>query len=116
MFIENDQVVRAWLLSNPVLEDRLDLLVYCHRPATPERLATQPLRGDDYLHGNAVANWGQHAAGRHGLLAPRGDAGADPGPANALGKKANHSPLFHPGSSSSSFVVSDAGEGHEASI
>jgi len=116
MFIENDEGVRAWLLSNPVLEDPLDLLVYCHRPATRERPATPPLRGHDYLHENAVANWAQHAAGRHGLQAPRGDAGADPGPANALGKKANDSPLFHPGSSSSSSVVSDAGEGREASI
>jgi len=44
------------------------------------------------------------------------DAGADPGPANALGKKANDSPVFHPGSSSSSSVVSDAGGGREASI
>ena len=30
VFIENDEEVRAWLLSNPVLEDPLDLLVYCH--------------------------------------------------------------------------------------
>jgi len=101
MFIVNDEGVRAWLLSNPVLQDPLDLLVYCHRPATRERPATPPLRGHDYLHESAVANWAQHAAGRHGLQAPRGDAGADPGPANALGKKANDSPLFHPASSSS---------------
>jgi len=31
VFIENDEDVRAWLLSNPVLENPLDLLVYCHR-------------------------------------------------------------------------------------
>ena len=116
MLIENDEGVRAWLLSNPVLEDAFDLLVYCHRLATWERPATPPLRGHDYLHENSVANWAQHAAGGHGLQAPRGHAGADPGLANALGKMANHSPLFHPGSSSSSSVVSDAGEGREASI
>jgi len=116
MFIENDEGVRAWLQSNPVLEDPLDLLVYCHRPASRERPATPPLRGHDYLHENAVANSAQHAAGRHGLQAPRGDAGADPGPANALVKQANDSPPFHPGSSSSSSVVSEAGEGPEASI
>ena len=115
MFIENDEGVRAWLLSNPVLDDLLDLLVYCHRPATGERPATPPLTGHDYLHENAVPNWAQHAAGRHGLQAPQGDTGADPSPANALGKKANDGALFHPGSSSSS-SVSDAGEGHEASI
>jgi len=116
MFIENDECVIAWLVSNPVLEDPLDLLVYCHRPATLERPATPPLRGHDYLQASAVANWAQHAAGCHALQAPRGDAGADPGPANALGQKANDSPLFHPGSSNSSSVVSDAGEGCEASI
>ena len=74
------------------------------------------LERHDYLHANAVANWAQHAAGRHDLQAPRGDAGADPGPANALGIKANDLPLFHPGSSSSSSVVCDAGERTEASI
>ena len=94
----------------------MDLLVYCHRPATRGRPATPALRGHDYLHENAVANWAQHAAGRHGLQAARGDAGADPSPANALGKKANNSRLFHPGSSSSSSLVSDAGQGREASI
>ena len=31
VFIDSDEGVRAWLLSNPVLEDPLDLLVYCHR-------------------------------------------------------------------------------------
>jgi len=70
MFIENDEGVRAWLLSNLALEDPLDLLVYGHRPATWVRPATTPLRGHDYLHENAVANWAQHAAGRHGLQAP----------------------------------------------
>jgi len=57
MFIENDEGVRAWLLSNPVFEDPLDLLVYCHRLATRERPATAPLRGDDYLQENAITNW-----------------------------------------------------------
>jgi len=42
VFIESDQEVRAWLLSNPVLQDRLDLMVYCHRPAMWERAATPP--------------------------------------------------------------------------
>jgi len=116
MFIENDEGGRAWLLSNPGLEDLLDLLVYCYRPATRERPATPSLRGHDHLYEHAVANWTQHAAGRHALQAPRGDAGADPDPANAWGKKANDSSLWNPGSSSSSWVVSDAGEGREASI
>ena len=31
MFIANNEGVRAWLLSNRVLENPFDLLVYCHR-------------------------------------------------------------------------------------
>ena len=116
MFIENEEGVRAWLMSNLVLKDRLDLLVYCHRLATQERPATLPLRGHNYLHKNAIAHWAQHAAGRYGLQAPQRNTSADSGPANALGKQANNSPLFHPGSSSSSSVISDAGEGREARI
>jgi len=34
VFIEHDEDIRAWLLSNPVLDNPLDLLVYCHRPET----------------------------------------------------------------------------------
>ena len=40
-FIDSDETVRAWLLSNPVLDDPLDLMIYCYRnegdtrPATP---------------------------------------------------------------------------------
>jgi len=29
VFIDSDETVRAWLLSNPVLDDPLDLMVYC---------------------------------------------------------------------------------------
>jgi len=36
VFIESDQDVGAWLLLNSVLEDPLDLMVYCHDPATRE--------------------------------------------------------------------------------
>ena len=115
MLIENDEGVRAWRLSNPVLEDRLDLLDNGPRLATLKRPPTPPLRGNDYLHKNPVGNWAQYAAGRQGLQALRGDVGADPGPTNALGKKGNDSPLFHPGSSSLSSVVPDAGEECDAS-
>jgi len=56
VFIENDEDVRACVLSNPVLDDPLDLLVYCHRPETRGRLPTPPLRGHNYLRENAIAN------------------------------------------------------------
>ena len=57
VFIENDKDVRAWLLSNAVLDHPLDLLVNCHRPETKGRLPTPPLRGHNYLRENAIANW-----------------------------------------------------------
>ena len=31
VFIDSDETARSWLLSNPVLDDPLDLLVYCDR-------------------------------------------------------------------------------------
>jgi len=45
VFIENDEHVRAWLLLNPVLDDPLDLLVYCHRPETRGQVAHSALEG-----------------------------------------------------------------------
>jgi len=70
MFIENDEGVRAWLLSNPVVQVPLDLFLYCHRPATWEWPASPPLRVHHYLHENAIGHGAPHAAGRHGLQAP----------------------------------------------
>jgi len=29
VFIESDETLRAWLLANPVLDDPLDVMVYC---------------------------------------------------------------------------------------
>jgi len=42
VFIANYEDVRAWLLSNPVLDDILDLLVYSHRPESRGRLPPPP--------------------------------------------------------------------------
>ena len=49
VFIENKEHIRAWLLLNPVLEDPLDLLVYCHRRYTADRVPTPALRRHNYL-------------------------------------------------------------------
>ena len=116
VLIESDQDVRAWLLSNPVLDDPLDIMVYCHRPATRERAATPALRGHKYLPENAFANWARQAGARTGIQAPQREVRPDPRPANAGGNQGNHSPLFLPVPSSSSSDVSDAGEGCEAII
>ena len=68
VFIYSDEGVTAWLLSNPVLKDPLDLLVYCHRVPGNNRPVTPPLRRHNYLAENAVANWARDAG------APRGGA------------------------------------------
>ena len=57
VFIDSDVGVRAWLLSNPVLEDPLDLLVYCHCVPGNKRPVTPYLQRHNYLAENAVANW-----------------------------------------------------------
>jgi len=108
-FIETDEDVRAWLLSNPVLDDPLDLLVYCHRPETRGRLPTPPLRGHNYLRENAIANWTSTAVPGNCIQAARSDARTDPGPSNAGGEQEQRddSPLLLPGLSSSSSNVSD---------
>jgi len=118
VFIENDEDVRAWLLSNLVLDDPLNLLVYCHRPETGGRLPTPPWRGHNYLHENAIANWPSTGAPGNRIQAARSDARTNPGPSNAGGEQEQRddSPLFLPGLSSSSPDVSDAEEGYQASI
>jgi len=118
VFIENDEDVRAWLLSNPVVDDPLDLLVYCHRPETRGKLPTPPLRGHNYLRENAIANWASTAAPGNRIQAARSDARTDNGRSNAGGEQEQRddSPLFLPGLSSSSSDVPDAEKGYQASI
>jgi len=40
VFIASDETVRPCLLSNPVLDDTLDLMVYCYRDRGSERQDT----------------------------------------------------------------------------
>ena len=68
VIIDRDEGVRAWLLSNPVLEDPLDLLVYCHRVPGNNRPVTPSLWRHNHLAQNAVAKWACDAG------APRGGA------------------------------------------
>jgi len=118
IFIENDEDVRAWRLSNPALDDPWDLLVYCLRPETRGRLPTPPLKGHNYLCGNAISNWASTAVPGNRIQAARSDARTVPGPSNAGGEQEQRddSPLFLLGLSSSSSDVSDAQEGYQASI
>ena len=93
-FIEDDEAVRRWLLSNPVLEDPLDLLIYCHRPNNVSREPTPALRGQPYLPPGSVDRWSNEwyaremlCGGEFDLDRRRPDARADPGPANEAGER-----------------------------
>jgi len=44
IFIDSDETVRAWLLSNSVLHDPLDLMVYCYRDLGSEPQDSPVLR------------------------------------------------------------------------
>jgi len=57
VFIDSDETVRAWLLSNPMLDDPLDLIVYCYSDRGSRRRDTPALRRVDYLNQNEVRNW-----------------------------------------------------------
>jgi len=56
VFIDSDETVRAWLLSNPVLDHPLNLMVYCYPDRGSERQETLALRRVDCLNQNDVRN------------------------------------------------------------
>jgi len=62
VFINTDETVRAWLFSNLMLDDPLDLMVYCYRDRGSERQDTTVLKRVDYLNQNDVGNWAHHRA------------------------------------------------------
>jgi len=68
VFIDGDETVRAWLLSNPVLDDPLDLMMYSYRDECNTRPATSSLRVHQYLHEDAVTDWADSAAGHMGNM------------------------------------------------
>jgi len=71
VFINSDETVRAWLLSNLMLDDPLDLMVYCYRDRGSERQDTPVLKRVDYLNQNDVGNWAHHRAQRIGQMHSR---------------------------------------------
>jgi len=125
VFIVDDEAVRAWLLSNRVLEDPLDLLIYCHRPNNLSREPTPALRGDNYLVPAAVTNWANEAIARDQLCgglfdseARRPEPRANPRPANEASEQqeGDDSHTLLVALSGASWDVSGAGDGHEGSV
>jgi len=91
VFIDNNEAAMAWLLSNRVLEDLLELLIYCHRPNNAISEPTPALRGHNYLVPGTVTNWANEAMARDqwrgGSFDPeprRPDPRANPGQANEV--------------------------------
>jgi len=112
VFIDSDETVRAWLLSNPVLNDPLDLLIYCYCDECDTRPATPSLRAHQYLHEDPVADWANSAAGLMGNMhyrAPYVPPRFDYGNANRSGdhQDGDAPSVSLPGSFGSSSDVSD---------
>jgi len=55
-FINCDETVRAWLLSNPGLDDQLNLMIHFYRDEGDTRPATPALRAHQDHHENVVAD------------------------------------------------------------
>jgi len=68
VFIDSDETVRAWLHANPVLDEQLDLMVYCYRDRGSVWQDTPALTRVDYLNQNDVQNWANDLAQRIGQM------------------------------------------------
>ena len=68
VFIDSDETVRAWLVSNRVPDDRLDVMVYCYRDWGSERQDTPVLTRVNYLNQNDIRNWARDLPQRIGQM------------------------------------------------
>jgi len=68
VFIKNDETVRAWLLSNPVLDDPLELMLYCYRDRNDRQQDTPALTRVNYLAQNDVSKWARDPEARIGHM------------------------------------------------
>jgi len=56
VFIDSDETIRAWVLSNFLLNDRLGLIVHCYHDQGSARQETRVLRRVDYCNHNHIRN------------------------------------------------------------
>ena len=84
-----DEAARAWLPSDPVLEESLDLLIYYHWPNNIKTEPTPTLMGHNHLVPGAVTHWANEGIARDQLCggsfdpeAQRPEPPGNPGPAN----------------------------------
>jgi len=68
IFIESQETVRAWHLSNRVLDNQLDLMIYYYGDECDTRPATPSLWAHQYLNEDAVADWADSTAGHMGNM------------------------------------------------
>ena len=57
VFIENNQSLRTWLLSNQVLDNPFAMMVYCYCDQCDRSQNTPPLTRVNYLTQDDVHNW-----------------------------------------------------------
>jgi len=76
MFIQSNEDIRTWLLSNQPNVDPLDMLLSCHRLSTPATPATPREPRHRHLAPKAVSKWANGLAGGNVNLAaePKGKA------------------------------------------
>jgi len=67
-FIDSDKIVRARLLSNPVVDNLLELMIYCYLDEGDSRPAIPLLKAHQYLQENAVTNWANSTGGHMGNI------------------------------------------------
>jgi len=67
-FINRDEMVRPWLLSNLGLDAQLNLMIHFYRDEGDRRPATPAVRAHQYHHEGVVANWADSASGHMGNM------------------------------------------------
>ena len=125
ILVDDNKALRAWLLSNPVLEDPLNLLIYYLRPNNISRQPTPWLRGHNYLVPGTQTNGANEAIAGHQLCGGSFDPGDrpaqpidNPGPANQASKlqDGDVSKTLLVALSGASWDVSGARDGRKGSV